>query len=668
MSGTSSVNASVPGTNVAPISFPGISSGIDYNSIISKLTSLSMQPTVSLNSHIATLNAANTELIKINGMLASVQNSLTELSQPANFNSVNATSSNSADATASGVPGVYASPGTYTIDATSLATATSVTGAASIGHVMTDAMPGTTATGMDVPLVDSYASVTPTNGGASQGSITINGVTVNYDVNTQSLNTILGNINAAELAAGDSSFNISVSGNTAQITDGSQPISIGSPSDQGNLLQVLHLDTAQVNNTATSGSVVASAGIGGVNQALEFNSQNALGQATNANYQTAVTSGTFTINGVSISVSNSADNLASVLKRINASAAGVTASYDATTGQITLVAKATGPQSIVLGASTDTSNFLSATGLTTASGATVSVGKQSSVTIEKPNGGTQTIYGNSNTVTTAIPGVQLKLLADASAPFQVTVSQDSSNLVSALNTFVSAYNAAINEINTATAPPIVVSSPAGSGIGASSQSAAAGILYGNSDVQSIKDRLVNMVTQLNTNGGAYNSLSTIGLQLTDSFTKLAQSTSGSNAGQVGAQTLAGTDGQLQALDVTKLQSALAANPNAVSDLITGASGLVTQIGTYLTGVTGVPTNTASSLLGNIPAVSLIQGFENANTSSIQSIQQQIKQITDNVNMQADQLRQEFVSTEKTMAGLQSLQTQLGSFFKNNSGN
>ena len=622
-----------------------------------------MQPTVSLNSQIATLNSANAELIKINNMLASVQSSLTDLSQPANFNSVDATSSDPSDVAATGIPGVSASPGTYTIDSTSLATSTVVTGAATIGHVMSDTMPGTTATGMDVPLADSYAAVTPTNGSASTGSITINGVSVNYDVNTQSLTTILNNINAAEHAAGDASFNMSVSGNTAQIADGSQPISLGSPSDSGNLLQVLHLDTAQVNNTASSGSVIASTGIGGVNQGLEFNSQNAIGGTTNANYLTPVTSGTFTINGVSITLNNATDNLASVLKRINASAAGVNASYDATTGQITIVSKSTGPQSIVLGASGDTSNFLSATGLTAASGATVSVGQQSSVTLQTPTGGTHTIYGNSNTVTAAIPGVSLNLLANTSAPFQVTVSQDSSQLVTALNTFVSAYNAAISEINTATSPPIVVSSPAGSSVGGASQSAGGGVLYGNSDVQSIKDQLVNMVTSLNTSGGAYNSLSTIGLQLTDSFSQIQADSSGSYS----AQTLAGTDGQLQPLDVTALQNALAANPNAVSNLINGASGLITQIGTYLTGVTGVPTNTATSLLGAIPSVSLIQGFENANTASITSIQQQVKQITDNVNMQADQLRQEFVSTESTMAGLQALQQQVSSYFSSNSG-
>jgi len=89
MSGTSSI----PGTNVPPVSFPGIASGIDYNSIITKLTSLSLQPTVSLNAQISTLNAGNAELIKINSMLASVQNALTALSQSEFYNAVDAASS-----------------------------------------------------------------------------------------------------------------------------------------------------------------------------------------------------------------------------------------------------------------------------------------------------------------------------------------------------------------------------------------------------------------------------------------------------------------------------------------------------------------------------------------------------------------------------------------------
>ncbi|MFN2448643.1 MAG: flagellar filament capping protein FliD [Candidatus Baltobacteraceae bacterium] len=665
MSGTSSV----PGTNVPPVSFPGIASGIDYNSIITKLTSLSLQPTVSLSSHAASLNAANTELIKINGLLASVQNSLTALSQSEIFSSVSATSSNATDATASGIPGVYASPGTYTIQSTSLATATVVTGAANLGHVITDTLPGTTASSADVPLIDSYAAITPSNGSGTTGSVTIDGVTVNYNVASDSLNTILANINAAEAAAGDTGFNISLNGSGAvQIADSSRPVSLGAQGDSGNLLHVLRLDAAQVVNTSSSGSVTATAGVGGINQALEFNSQNGLSQSTNANYVTPVTSGTFTINGVQIAVNNATDNLASLIKRINASSAGVVASYDASTGAISLASSTTGPKSIVLGSASDTSNFLSATGLTAASGAGTSIGTQASLTIETPSGSTKTIYSNSNSVTSAIPGVQINLVAATSVPFEITVGQDTSGLTSALNTFISAYNAAVNEINVSTSPPVVASATGGNSIGITPTAAVGGgILYNNADVQTVKNRLINIVTALNTNGGAYNSLSAIGLNLTSSFTQLAQNTSGSQAGQISAQVLQGTDGQIAPLDAGKLAAALAANPTAVQSLVSGAGGLVASLGSYLTSVTGVPTNTATAILGTIPAVSLIQGFENANTSSVQSIQQQITQIQNNVNMQADQLRREFVSAEAQIAQMQSLQSQLGSFFKTGSG-
>ncbi|HLI95034.1 MAG TPA: flagellar filament capping protein FliD, partial [Candidatus Baltobacteraceae bacterium] len=410
-----------------------------------------------------------------------------------------------------------------------------------------------------------------------------------------------------------------------------------------------------------------------INEALTFNSTNGLGGATDANYVTPVTSGYFTINGVQITVDNTSDNLYSVMQKINQSAAGVVASYDSATGQITLTSKNTGSQSIVVGSSSDTSNFLTATGLTSASGATSTIGQQASVTLQAPGGGTQTVYSNSNTVTTAIPGVQLNLLSAATSPFQVTVAQDSSQAVTAVNTFISAYNAAIGEINTATAPPVVQSSPVGSTVGSPPPPpVGAGILFGNADVEIIKDQLVNEVSSVLQNAGsAYNSLSQIGLTLDDSFTLLQQNTStdqsGSQSSSVGATQMQGTDGELQPLNVSTFQAAFAANPTAVQNLLSGAQGLVVQMGTYLTGVTGMPTQTANSLLGSIPTTSLIQGFENANNSETESIQQQISQIQDNANMQADQLRAEFVQTETALAGYQALQQQLGSFFNNSGG-
>lgn len=72
-----------------------------------------------------------------------------------------------------------------------------------------------------------------------------------------------------------------------------------------------------------------------------------------------VTAGTFSINGVQISVDPAVDTLNDIINRINSSGAGVTASYDAATDTLILISVNT----IALGSSADTSNFLQVAGL-----------------------------------------------------------------------------------------------------------------------------------------------------------------------------------------------------------------------------------------------------------------------------------------------------------------
>jgi hypothetical protein len=82
------------------------------------------------------------------------------------------------------------------------------------------------------------------------------------------------------------------------------------------------------------------------------------------------------------------------------------------------------------------------------------------------------------------------------------------------------------------------------------------------------------------------------------------------------------------------------------------------LGSYLTGVTGAPTLLNSGPVGNIPTVSVIANFETTNTDAISSYQQQIQQLTDNANLQANTLRAQFVASESLIAGLQSEQQEL----------
>ncbi len=80
---------------------------------------------------------------------------------------------------------------------------------------------------------------------------------------------------------------------------------------------------------------------------------------------TEVQAGTFTINGLEFTVDPDTDSLNDILAAINASAAGVTATYDAGTDKVLIANTDPGDTSIInFGATNDTSNFLSAIAVT----------------------------------------------------------------------------------------------------------------------------------------------------------------------------------------------------------------------------------------------------------------------------------------------------------------
>jgi|GEM_PF-6288360 len=83
----------------------------------------------------------------------------------------------------------------------------------------------------------------------------------------------------------------------------------------------------------------------------------------------SITTGVFSINNVQISVDSSTDSLNDVLAKINSSTSdtGVKATYDSTTDKIILENAVSGNKNaIIAGAANDTSNFLSAAGLSSA--------------------------------------------------------------------------------------------------------------------------------------------------------------------------------------------------------------------------------------------------------------------------------------------------------------
>ena len=452
-------------------------------------------------------------------------------------------------------------------------------------------------------------------------------------------------------------------GGVVEFTSSDQPISVGSAGDSGNLSDVLQLTNAEVNNTPASGSIIGTANVGGINSDYSFDTTTAAG------YKTPVTGGYFTINGARITVLAS-QNTNDVINAINSSGAGVVASINSATNQITLTAAQTGASGIVLGAAGDTSNFLTAAGLTTASGSTTQIGDQAEVDVLNPNGSTTKYFSNSNTITSAIPGIALTLQSSTNVPFTVTVAQSTTQLVSAVTSFISTYNQAVAEINKATAPPIVEAAGLGSGGQAQSDP-------GRRALRQL-ERAVGPVPVDRHRIGVPRDGEQLQLALADRHTarrpvldlherqQLDQqgdtggtAASGSNSNSpIQSTTYEGTDGQLQALDTTSFISAFESNPNGVLNLLNGSNGLTTQLGTYLIGVTGTPTILNAGPVGTIPSVSILQNYENTNTDSITSLQQQItSSLTTRIN-RPTRFAAQFVASESLISELQSEQSEL----------
>ncbi len=211
---------------------------------------------------------------------------------------------------------------------------------------------------------------------------------------------------------------------------------------------MLKLDTGQL----AAGIVTSSSPIAGISENSVFNQNNSAGFAV------AVTTGSFTINGVAFNVNPAVDTLAGIIRNINGSAAGVVATYNAQTSSLTLTAKTPGPQSILLGASSDSSNFFTAAGLTSG---TVKAGTQASLTYSNAQG-THTVFSATNDFTNVIPGIGLTI--DSSSPaslpagstyYTVTVAPDPGAAEKVIDGFITAYNALIKTLNADTRTPSV---------------------------------------------------------------------------------------------------------------------------------------------------------------------------------------------------------------------
>ncbi len=498
------------------VSLSGIVSGIDTRSIVDQIIAARSQPIIKLENRVKQETARKDAITSLRGTIANLLSKAQALTSASGLNARMALASTSATgnkAVVSVSVNSSAATGTFQVSVEKLATATTLASQGAIGTPVTQ----------NVALSTAGFGVTVTT-----GTFTINGVSITIDastvlsdgVNNGASNSILGKINNAGAGVTASIINDgSGNPNLLQLTSGAS-ITLGSGGDTSNFLAAAHLLESPGATTRTS-----TQGLGQTQATVNLLS----GRLATAFTQN---SGTFRINGVDITYDAANESLTKVLDRINASGAGVTASYDPFTDRTTLTAKSTGSGAISL--SNVTGNFLQVIRLVDGSNAIVGTQTLGQTAEYKINSGA-TRYSSSNTVTDALPGVTMTLLAAAPGDnATVTVSTNDGAITGAVQKFVEQYNSTMTLLaeNTKVVPD-----------------GKSGELANDSNLRRLQQSLRGLITTAADNlTGPYTSLADLGLSF----------------GAVGAAVDAT---RTLTLDAAKLNTAIQTNRDAVISLL-----------------------------------------------------------------------------------------------------
>jgi flagellar hook-associated protein 2 len=302
--------------------------------------------------------------------------------------------------------------GSYTFNIQHLATVAQINGATNVSQAISP----------DGDLSNITIGAAGFSTPITAGTFTINGAQVTI-ASTDSLQQVFDNIASATNNTVTASYN----SNTDEITltsDPSQEIILGSAADTSNFLQV-----TQLFNNGT-GSISSNSALGSVQLG---------GTISGADLATPITdggsgAGQFKINGVAINYNASTDSIQNVLDRINDSTAGVTATYDTLNDRFVLANKTTGDVGISM--QDVTGNFLQATGL---SGGALQHGQNLVYTL---NGNAQQLVSQSNTITQSSSSIAgLSVTAAQAGIATMTVSNDTNKVSTAIQQFVTDYNA-----------------------------------------------------------------------------------------------------------------------------------------------------------------------------------------------------------------------------------
>ena len=407
------------------MSISGLASGFDWKSVVDQLTAVERTPQATVRTEQATLAKRRDALGQIATQLSDLQTKAAALGDATLYTRRSTSSTDTSVATVSAANGAVT--GTNSINILTLATPSSWLGATS-GVIKplnaADVASGLAATGPTMAAAGWGATFTA-------GTVTVGvkdnvtGVVTNTQITiaaTDTLKDVLIKVDSAIGSTGSATYSSS-NDQVTLATPAGKSLILGASSDTSNLLSCLKLFTPLVGNNAVSASKLGS---------LRLSSTVADQPLTTAlTYGVTATTGTFSINGVSIDYS-SASTLSSVLNSINDSAAGVQASFDSSQNRIVLKNKEPGNRGVVL--ANNGGNFLTAFGL-------ISGTLNSGTDLEYSINGGSTLKARSNTITDADSGLTgLTITAAKVGTTTLTSSNDNGAARSAIDAMVTSVN------------------------------------------------------------------------------------------------------------------------------------------------------------------------------------------------------------------------------------
>ncbi len=416
-------------------------------------------------------------------------------------------------------------------------------------------------------LLKDLAGISPLfpAGGTGKVKVTVGGTSteIDYNADTDTLNSVLGkirNVSGIDKAYYDSDTGKVVI--TTEATGSGASLKLEDTAG-GTFTQSFLVSNATTTGLDTGPTLETSRPISGVQTAASLDK---------GGFATAITSGSFTINGVAFRINDTSTmTLSTLMDNINGNTkAGVKAEYDASQGKLILSSKATGNTAISIGSPSDTSNFLAAVGLTSAS---QEVGKNAIFNVKGMYGDADQVR-QSNQISDVVDGVTftLKDVTNASGE-TVTISADTTTARKAIDDFITSYNeimdtiyTRLNEEHDYTLDPLTSDQEkdlSDEEIADYEEEYKKGLLAGDSTLSSVRSRMrVVMSGIVGSLDKTFDALSDIGI----------------TTGEIGSGYQDTQVGKLKITDQDKLTAALRDSPDLVSKLFGNSSDTESQKG------------------------------------------------------------------------------------------